>query len=78
MTPTGREPSVEEKFEHKRRAWSRRPAILQTTHRILRKPCEPNAVIKNDTEYIPIFCKSGSYRTLTTEQWALWQGGQKR
>ncbi len=36
MTSTGREPSVEEKFEHKRRAWSRRPAIIQTVHGIHR------------------------------------------
>jgi len=34
----------------------------------LGKPYEPNAVIKNDVEYILIFRKSGSYRTPTPEQ----------
>lgn len=29
-----REPSIEAKFAEKRRAWARRPAILQTTHRV--------------------------------------------
>lgn len=37
----------------------------------LGKPYEPNAVIKNDVEYILIFRKSGSYRTPTPEQRAL-------
>lgn len=32
------------------------------------KPCEPNAVIKNDVEYILIFRKPGSYRNPTMEQ----------
>lgn len=29
-----REPKIESKFDEKRRAWSRKPQILQTTHRI--------------------------------------------
>ncbi len=37
----------------------------------LGKPYEPNAVIKNDVEYILIFRKPGSYRTPTPEQRAL-------
>lgn len=37
----------------------------------LGKPYEPNAVIKNDVEYILIFRKPGSYRTPTSEQRAL-------
>ncbi|MFQ5962322.1 MAG: DNA-methyltransferase [Candidatus Methylomirabilales bacterium] len=34
----------------------------------LGKPYEPNAVLKNDVEYILIFRKPGSYRTPTPEQ----------
>jgi len=37
----------------------------------LGKPYEPNAVIKNDVEYILMFRKPGSYRTPTPEQRAL-------
>lgn len=37
----------------------------------LGKPYEPNAVIKNDVEYILLFRKPGSYRTPTSEQRAL-------
>jgi DNA modification methylase len=37
----------------------------------LGKPYEPNAIIKNDVEYILIFRKPGSYRTPTPEQRAL-------
>lgn len=37
----------------------------------LGKPYEPNAVVKNDVEYILIFRKPGSYRTPTPEQRAL-------
>lgn len=37
----------------------------------LGKPYEPNAVIKNDVEYVLIFRKPGSYRTPTPEQRAL-------
>lgn len=37
----------------------------------LGKPFEPNAVIKNDVEYILIFRKPGAYRTPTSEQRAL-------
>jgi site-specific DNA-methyltransferase (adenine-specific) len=34
----------------------------------LGKPYEPNAIIKNDVEYVLIFRKPGSYRNPTTEQ----------
>lgn len=34
MAHPKREPSIEAKFAEKRRAWERRPAILQTTHRV--------------------------------------------
>jgi site-specific DNA-methyltransferase (adenine-specific) len=37
----------------------------------LGKPYEPNAIIKNDVEYILMFRKPGSYRTPTPEQRAL-------
>jgi DNA modification methylase len=37
----------------------------------LGKPYEPNAIIKNDVEYILLFRKPGSYRTPTPEQRAL-------
>lgn len=34
MNRGGREPNLEAKFQAKQRAWERRPAILETTHRI--------------------------------------------
>lgn len=34
----------------------------------LGKPFEPNAIVKNDVEYILLFRKPGAYRTPTTEQ----------
>jgi modification methylase len=37
----------------------------------LGKPYEPNAVVKNDVEYVLIFRKRGSYRTPTAQQRAL-------
>jgi site-specific DNA-methyltransferase (adenine-specific) len=39
--------------------------------RFLGKPYEPNAIIKNDTEYVLLFRKPGSYRKPTHMQRAL-------